>query len=354
VDLAAAGTLTALRQRAMRTAYVGSLPTEFAPLDDTDFIELAASWSDLAAITQASGHFPWQAIGERWAELRWPGLRTIYAKTMSEQDLEFPELIDESDFSKLVDEVRPEFEKTPADAAKLLVWDHTRYFGDGQRSRTKDVCDLYQRFAFHRPISHPFHFGLGPSDGTWRLKEAACLQIGIIDERIWASRDKMAKDHGYNKLPAEAARLLPAWRRAGVHLLHELAVNLWSSEEKKATHPLLVGEADVDPRDGPYDFLVVHRGLIDKAATVYLEREKPDKERRSAADLRDDAVFEIMAWLRLACHRLIVTSGRGLEPAYRDILNSTGANFVEFSALADAVIDNTGDKVGLVRLLRSV
>lgn len=326
----------AILGKAMRVAFVGTVPNHLVIARNPDTLPLAKDWLALARLASEYKQPPWHAIGQAWVELRWPGRTTVFASNHPDRE---PEIV------ALVDRVVPEFTKLPPpdDAHGWLVWDHSRH------QRTKPENAINERFAFHRPVSHPVKVSLGPGDGAWRLKEAACLKIGVIDERIWGSRNKAARDQGYQKVP-QGADLFNAWRRAGVDILNAELINEWS-RCSDAPNPLIpAGKALVAGK--PYDFLVVHRSLIDKAASLEVEHNKIAAQ--SGPGIRDDYVRDILAWLWQASHRLVITSGRGLEPAYRKLLDAAGAGFVEFSALADALIDSSGDKVGIVKLLRSV
>ncbi|HEU4922696.1 MAG TPA: hypothetical protein VFT23_06460 [Burkholderiales bacterium] len=332
--------MSALFQRAMRIAFVGAPPDDDRIAADPDMLSLAPDWAALAAMASATDMPPWHAIGHAWVNRRWPRTTTVFASKRPDAE---PEIV------ALVDRVVPEFPDMPPpeEVEGWLVWDHSRH------PDTDSADDpVYERFAFHRPVSHPVRVGLAPDDGPWRLKEAACLQIGIIDERIWGSRDKVAKDQGYKKVPVHASSLFDAWRRAGVSILDAALVGQWFRRAAEQPHLLCAGRAENSGRAKPFDFLVVHRSLIDQTASIEVERDQISA--RTGPDVRDVYVREIMAWLRQATHKLVITSGRGLEPSYHKVLEATGAGFVEFSALADALIDNTGDKVGLVKLLRSV
>lgn len=333
--------VTTLFQRAMRISYVGEPLDREVQEPDPDVLQLAGSWSDLAALVAERDELPGHAIGRIWVDKRWPGRRTVFASANPRAEPEIKALVDRT--------VKEFTEKPPPkNCGNWLVWDHTRH-----KDNARDNPPIFERFAFHRPVSHPVRVGLGVGDGSWRLKEAACLQIGVVDERIWGSRDKTAKDQGYKKVPPYAGSLLHAWRRAGLQILNSGCVDLWFDHNEDLSHPLLDGRAGGPHRSELFDFLVVHRSLVDKAASLEVERNQVSA-RRGGPDARDEYVRQIMGWLKLATNKLVVTSGRGLEPAYHKVLDSTGAGFVEFSALADALIDNTGDKVGIVKLLRSV
>lgn len=340
--LGSARSAATLMRRAMRLSHVGGDLGLEGVAEHPDVLSLAPGWPELAAAAAASGLEPWHAIGADWANRRWPGKRTVFASAMPSAE---PEM------SALADLVVGEFDAAaplPEEASQWLVWDHTRH-----REDPDGEPPVYERFAFHRPVSHPVRVGLGLGDGSWRLKEAACLQIGVIDERIWGSREKMAKDQGYKKVPFYASSLAQAWGRAGVHLLDAGSISRWSTQPDGNGHPLLAQDPELPAVPARLDFLVVHRSLVDKAASLEVERLRLSAH-EGRTDARDEFVFDIMGWLRLATHKLIVTSGRGLEPAYLKVLDATGAGFVEFSALDDALTGNTGDKVGLVKLLRSV
>lgn len=336
------GSVEALTRRAMRLSYVGVDLGLEGTGDDPDVLSLARGWPELAQAAADSGLKPWHAIGAEWVNRRWPGKRTVFASATPAAE---PEM------SALADFVRGEFKASappPAEASQWLVWDHTQH-----REDAGGETPVYEQFGFHRPVSHPVRVGLGQGDGSWRLKEAACLQIGVIDERIWGSRDRTAKDQGYKKVPFYASGLAQAWGRAGVYLLDPGSLSRWSVPSDATGHPLLAPDPELPTPPARLDFLVVHRSLVDKAASLEVERLRLTAH-EGRTDARDGFVFDIMGWLRTATHKLIVTSGRGLEPAYLKVLDVTGAGFVEFSALDDALIGNSGDKVGLVKLLRSV
>lgn len=340
--LGSARSADTLMRRAMRLAHVGGDLGLEGAAGDPDDLSLAPGWAELAQTVAARGQEPWHAIGAEWANRRWPGKRTVFASGMPAA---------EPDMCALADLVVEEFDAAtllPPEASEWLVWDHTRH-----RENAGANPPLYERFAFHRPVSHPVRVSLAPGDGSWRLKEAACLQIGIIDERVWGSRDKTAKDQGYKKVPFSASSLARAWGRAGVHILDSGSLSGWQQSAEETSHPLLAQREDLPSLPPRLDFLVVHRSLVDKAASLEVERLRIAAD-EGRSDARDKYVVDIMSWLRLATHKLIVTSGRGLEPAYLKVLDATGAGFVEFSALDDALTGNTGDKVGLVKLLRSV
>lgn len=153
-----------------------------------------------------------------------------------------------------------------------------------------------------------------------RIKEAAGLSVAVIDERVWLEKDGTAVE-GVSHYVSEAnTTRFAVWEKRRVYLQDANFALDNFSEFVDNLHPNL----DI------FDFLIIHQGIID---TV---RDK-DKEN-----------FDRL-WRRLKnrARWVVIDSGRGQpEQAREDDLR-----WVEYSNLAECLVQYAGDKFRLAELL---
>lgn len=221
----------------------------------------------------------------------------------------------------------------PADAPnRWLVFDH---------KSEVDKTSLFKTAAYHEAISWgsptadmlekrgQVH-GLNAEQMTsemverqrrLRLKEMAALSVAVIDERVWLEKDGLASV-GVKYYTKTATSRYDVWRKRRVYLQD---TNEVLRDFGKFVDSL------VPPRGrAHFDFLIIHQGIIDGVRD------------------RLGAKFE-ERWtsLRRKARWLVVDSGRGQpEQARADDLR-----WVEYSNLAECLIQYAGDKLKLAELL---
>lgn len=152
------------------------------------------------------------------------------------------------------------------------------------------------------------------------IKEAAALSVAIIDERVWLEKDGAATE-GVKKYGGAARSRIVVWRKRRVFV-------------QDTNHALRNFSEFVDTLAPPdrniFDFIIIHQGIIDGVRDRVGEKflEKWDSLRRKAR------------WV-------VVDSGRGQpEQARADDLR-----WIEYSNLAECLIQHAGDKFRLAELL---
>jgi hypothetical protein len=154
-----------------------------------------------------------------------------------------------------------------------------------------------------------------------RLKEMAALSVAVIDERVWLEKDGLAPS-GVKKYSKRATSRYDVWRKRRVYM----------QDTNEALRDFGKFVDSLTPPRGRYlfDFLIIHQGIID-----------------GVKDRMGGKFEERWTSLRRKARWLVVDSGRGQpEQARADDLR-----WVEYSNLAECLIQYAGDKMRLVELL---
>jgi len=226
------------------------------------------------------------------------------------------------------DETWDEPAKLPA--AEWLVFDHK----DNQ-----DATTLFESAAYHQGFRHGSLTaqllekkskglirdtslrtdGQLENYSRLRIKEAAGLSVAVIDERVWLEKDGQALE-GVSHYAFPISRV-KAWAKRRVYLQNtNKALDAFAS----FVDNLYPSKIHV------FDFLIIHQGIID---TVRAKEPK---------------YFED-AWTKLKdrARWVVIDSGRGQpEQAGNDDLR-----WVEYSNLAECLVQYAGDKFRLAELL---
>ncbi|HJT27331.1 MAG TPA: hypothetical protein VJ784_07990 [Pyrinomonadaceae bacterium] len=154
-----------------------------------------------------------------------------------------------------------------------------------------------------------------------RIKETAGLSVAVIDERVWLEKDGPATE-GVRNYTGSTSRF-DVWKKRRVFL----------QDANKALDNFSSFVENLDPEGIPvFDFIIIHQGIIDSAK----EKEK------------DKKVFDaIWKTLKNRARWMVIDSGRGQpEQAREDNLR-----WVEYSNLAECLVQHAGDKFRLAELL---
>lgn len=201
----------------------------------------------------------------------------------------------------------------------LLVYDH---------KPNSDKTKLFEKAHFHECFTRdtPTYCLLNSQDGwmRWRVKEAAAISVGVLDERIFLEKDKKAKE-AVSRYQCENNRKIEnAWRKRRVYLFnHEDAINDFKNfvENLKQSYKAL-------------DFFVIHQGIID----AIKKRDEEKRDNKFSSGWKE--LKEITRWL-------IIDTGRGRpDQAIKECLR-----WVEYSNLADCLVQRAAIKYNLAQLL---
>lgn len=223
-----------------------------------------------------------------------------------------------------------------------LVFDHRNKPDDplflGSSSSNKD--NLFKSAAFHQSFKHGGVFSFLTKDDRldqdnefnkpwmkWRIKEAAAIRVGVLDERVYLDRERPASIGVTNYKNQGNKISINAWKKSRVDIINY--------KDAKENFLKFVTELGAD-QNGKilYDFFIIHQGIIDEI---------------KKSDDRNKTHFFEKGWLDLAkkVRWIIITTGRGSPPQ----ANKNRLRWVELSNLVDALIKNAADKLGLARLL---
>jgi hypothetical protein len=201
-----------------------------------------------------------------------------------------------------------------------LVFDHDW--------ENQDQSKLYKSALFHwslRRRGDDSAYVQLLSGNRWQIKETAAITVAILDERIFMERDRSATC-GVYRYSDQAKRLETVWEKRRVYLL----------DDQKALQDFgkFVGEVEnfIDQKRCEFfDFLVIHQGIIDEI-----------KKHQGENGFQND-------WTRLKSlfRWIVIDTGRGEpEQARKDRLR-----WVEYSNIADCLIQGAGDKFRLAQVL---
>jgi hypothetical protein len=219
-------------------------------------------------------------------------------------------------------------EKVPP--GNWLVFDHRE---------AQDQTRLFEKAAYHQGFGHQTpteqllkkgsqkfirdskHITSEMVDNQTRLriKEGAGLSVAVIDERVWLEKDGIAHE-GIRHYASETSRY-KVWRKRRVFLQ--------DANQALDNFPGFVENLD-PPEIKVFDFIIIHQGIIDSVR---------DKEKENFSP----------AWRKLKnrARWMVIDSGRGQpEQAREDELR-----WVEYSNLAECLVQYAGDKFRLAELL---
>jgi hypothetical protein len=212
----------------------------------------------------------------------------------------------------------------------LLVFDH---------HPASDTTALFRRAAYHEALDSHSPLAnlllksstilrgseeLGPAllerERRHRIKETAGMSVAVIDERVWLEKDGPA-ERGVRKYAAPRSRH-DVWARRRVFLQD---TNEALRDFGRFAQSLVPTHVEI------FDFVIIHQGIID-----------------AVRDKMTTKAFED-AWLglRAKARWLVVDSGRGQPEKARE----SNLRWVEYSNLAECLIQEAGDKFKLAELL---
>ena len=245
------------------------------------------------------------------------------------------------------------YDNTIADEAKKQSWDEPAELAPADRlvfdhKSAPDKTKLFENAAYHQSFTH----GHGVEQMLWqkgkevrgdkppkdlirnpaqwtnamvdnyrrlRIKETTGLSVAIIDERVWLEKDGEATE-GVRHYVSSKSRV-DVWRKRRVYL----------QDANKALDNFPHFVENLAPADLPvFDFIIIHQGIIDSIK---------DKEKDN---------FD-PAWRKLKNRSrwIVIDSGRG-QPEQARVHN---LRWVEYSNLAECLVQRAGDKFGLAELL---
>lgn len=233
---------------------------------------------------------------------------------------------------------------TIAELGDIETWDKPTELPRGDwvvfdHREAQDESELFETAAYHQGFTHesPIEKLLkkgslslvrdskqftGPmleNQTRLRIKETTGLSVAVIDERVWLEKDGSAFE-GVRHYASKTSRF-EVWKKRRVFL-------------QDANHALDDFPAFVENLDPPdirmFDFIIIHQGIIDGIKDK--EKENFDRTWRK---------------LRSRARWMIIDSGRGQpEQAREDDLR-----WVEYSNLAECLVQYAGDKFRLAELL---
>jgi len=285
-----------------RIIVVGEIPSETQlQIKRTSVsIEFKKIENQLKNSPQALMDFLW----EKWVNTWWNQFRVV------------ARIKEDNDMRSRIDE----FVRSDSEMPDALVFDHD---WEGQ-----DQSKLYQ--------SAPFHWSLRRrgddsayvqliSGNRWRIKETAAVTVAILDERVFMERERMAT-YGVDRYSEQARSLEKAWKKKRVYLLddHQALENFSKFVE-------MVREIICQTGCEFFDFLVIHQGIIDEIK----KRQGQQSFEQGWCQLKN-----LFRWV-------VVDTGRG-EPEQAKI---DRLRWVEYSNIAECLIQGAADKFRLVQLL---
>ncbi len=213
---------------------------------------------------------------------------------------------------------------------ECLAFDH-----DGTGEGKVDRTNLYRDSAYHQaiksgqPMATLLYEALEKAKNKneemllYRIKEAAAVKVGVVDERIFQRRDEI-KDfvEGSDKYGEQnSLKIKSLWEKRRVDILDidPIVKDFYSFADSL--------------EESTYDFFIIHQGLIDDA--------------RKPENTGPDRFEEGWKLLKQKVRWVIIDTGRGKpERAMQE-----GLRWIEYSNLAEYLINRAGDKYGLTRIL---
>ena len=199
--------------------------------------------------------------------------------------------------------------------SNYLVFDH---------KEDSDNTNLFENSAFHYSISGGTHIANLLMEGNpYLIKEMAAISVAVIDERVWLEKDgdAVAGIKYYNN--AENKKRINTWKKRRVYLQ--------DTDKVRRNFKEFVKELEPTNRDCFFDFIIIHQGIIDEVRK----------------QLGENEFQESWEALKSKARWVIITTGRG-EP---EMARNERLRWVEYSNLAECLIQNAGDKIILAHLL---
>ena len=288
-----------------RIVVVGNIPND-AP-QHLKRTMISIDWNELSEKLHATLDELKSFLWEKWVQKWWSGF-TLCVRGIGSRDNHGT--VAERFYEQGIDD--------PEDT-NLLVYDH---------QPNSDRTNLFRKADFHECFT-----GGTPTDTLlklkdrwmrWRVKEAAAISVGVLDERIFLEKDKEARE-GVSKYEcASYKKIINAWEKRRVYLFnHEDAINDFEEFVE-----------GVEKKHQALDFFIIHQGIID-------EIKKRDQAKQTAKFSK--------GWSRLKgiTRWLIIDSGRGHpDQAIKECLR-----WVEYSNLADCLVQHAAIKYNLAQLL---
>jgi hypothetical protein len=225
-----------------------------------------------------------------------------------------------------------EEEEATEEASKWLVFDH---------NPRADESKLFAKAAYHEALdsdstttkllqtrsgvveySEEVSTQMLVRRSRFRIKETAGLSVAIIDERVWLEKGRAAT-RGVKKYSGKGAKtLLAVWAKRRVFI----------QDTNRALSSFAEFVTALAPPDRPlFDFIIIHQGIIDGV-----------RDKMTSKEFQN-------VWLNLRAKArwLVVDSGRGQPEQARE----GNLRWVEYSNLAECLIQYAGDKFKLAELL---
>jgi hypothetical protein len=208
--------------------------------------------------------------------------------------------------------------------SNALVFDHDW--------ENQDQSKLYKSALFHwslRRRGDDSAYVQLLSGNRWQIKETAAITVAILDERIYMERERPATSGwgGVDRYSDQAKRLETVWEKRRVYLLDaQKALKDFGQTVQEV-------ERIIDKTGCKFlDFLVIHQGIIDE-----IIKKHPGENGFQNNWTRLKSLFR---WI-------VIDTGRGEpEQARKDRLR-----WVEYSNIADCLIQYAGDKFRLAQVL---
>jgi hypothetical protein len=237
---------------------------------------------------------------------------------------------------------------TIAEEGRDETWDEPEQLPTGQwlafdHAKAQDKTKLYAAAAYHQGFRHGtitaeflskknnelIRDSVRRTDeqvtnySRLRVKETAALSVAVIDERVWLEKDGEAPE-GVQHYTSQRSREA-VWRKRRVYLLN-------TNEALKNFQKFV--DVHLNAYGIPvFDFIIIHQGIVDGIK----EKETEDFDRPTGP------------WraLKNRARWMVIDSGRGQPEQARD----ENLRWVEYSNLAECLVQYAGDKFRLAELL---
>jgi hypothetical protein len=201
------------------------------------------------------------------------------------------------------------------ECSNYLVFDHK---GDS------DNTNLFRNSAFHYSISGGTPTANLLKEGNpYLIKEMAAISVAVIDERIWLEKDGRAVVGVSKYSNDENKKRINTWKKRRVYLQ--------DTDKVRRNFKEFVKELEPPNRDCFFDFIIIHQGIIDEVRK----------------QLGENEFQETWEALKSKARWVIITTGRG-EP---EMARNERLRWVEYSNLAECLVQSAGDKIILAHLL---
>jgi hypothetical protein len=201
------------------------------------------------------------------------------------------------------------------ECSNYLVFDH---------KEGSDNTNLFRNSAFHYSISGGTPTANLLKEGNpYLIKEMAAISVAVIDERIWLEKDGKAVAGVSKYKNKDNQKRINTWRKRRVYLQ--------DTDEVRRNFKKFVEELKPPNGDCFFDFIIIHQGIIDEVRK----------------QLGENEFQETWEALKSKARWVIITTGRG-EP---EMARNERLRWVEYSNLAECLVQSAGDKIILVHLL---